>query len=249
MTETGVLEELNRIALEERDPKAPKLRPADAATLIVIDRRVRNPKVLMGKRHEGHRFMPGKFVFPGGRIEAPDRSMPVMGTLHPRAEQTLMARVSRPSVQRSRALALAAIRETFEETGILLGTKEYGPPETTPPGTWEAFKQHGVFPDLEGLQVVGRAITPPGRVKRFDTRFFAIDRTAIAGEVEGIVGPDSELVEVAWVTFAQARTFDLHHITDTILSDLEARISNGFAHELPVPFYHRKNGRFVRELL
>jgi 8-oxo-dGTP pyrophosphatase MutT (NUDIX family) len=249
VTETGVLQELDRIASEERDPKAPTLRPVDAATLIVIDRKGRQPKVLMGKRHAGHRFMPGKFVFPGGRIEAPDRAMPVVGTLHPRAEQTLMARATRPSPQRSRALALAAIRETFEETGILLGTKEYGAPESTPAGTWEAFKHRGVFPDLEGLQVVGRAITPPGRVKRFDTRFFAIDRTAIADEVEGVVGPDSELVEVAWVTFAQARTFDPHHITDTILSDLETRISNGFMHELPVPFYHRKNGRFVREEL
>ena len=94
-----------------------------------------------------------------------------------------------------------------------------------PAGTLGGFQERGVFPDLEGLQVVGRAITPPGRVKRFDTRFFAIDRTAIADEVEGVVGPDSELVELAWVTFAQARALDLPHITDTILSDLEDRIA------------------------
>lgn len=249
MAKTPVLDKLDRVTSVARDPKAPKLRPVDAATLIIIDRKGRNPKVLMGKRHAGHKFMPGKFVFPGGRIEAPDRAMPVVGTLHPRAEQTLMARVTRPTLQRSRALALAAIRETFEETGILLGTKEYGAPESVPTGTWAAFQEHGVFPDLEGLQVVGRAITPPGLVKRFDTRFFAIDRLAVAAEMDDVVGPDSELVEVAWVTFAQARDFDLHHITDAILTDLEARISDGFAHELPVPFYHRKHGRFVRELL
>ncbi|MBF9234076.1 NUDIX hydrolase [Microvirga alba] len=228
---------------------APTLRPVDAATLIIIDRKARKPKVLMGKRHAGHKFMPGKFVFPGGRIEAEDRAMPVSGALHPRAEQALLARVTKPSIQRCRALALAAIRETFEETGLLLGTKDYGSPEGTPKGSWASFQERGVFPDLEGLQVIGRAITPPQRVKRFDTRFFAIDRTAIADEIGGIVGPDSELVELTWVSFSEARDLDLHHITDAILTDLEARIANGFIHELPVPFYHQTRGRFVRELL
>jgi 8-oxo-dGTP pyrophosphatase MutT (NUDIX family) len=240
---------MDRFASATRDPKAPALRPADAATLIIIDRKGRHPKVLMGKRHEGHRFMPGKFVFPGGRIEAGDRSMPVVGALHPRAEQALMARVSRPSPLRSRALALAAIRETFEETGLLLGTKDYGAPERTPAGAWASFRERGVFPDLEALHVVGRAITPPGRVKRFDTRFLAVDRTAIADEVEGAVGPDSELVELTWVTIDKARTLDLPPITGVLLSELEARIAAGFAPELPVPFFYQKHGRFVRELL
>ncbi|HVK89938.1 MAG TPA: NUDIX hydrolase [Mycoplana sp.] len=240
---------MDRYASAARDPKAPTLRPADAATLIIIDRRGRSPKVLMGKRHEGHKFMPGKFVFPGGRIEAPDRSMSVVGTLHPRAEQTLMARVTRPSPQRSRALALAAVRETFEETGLMLGTKDYGAPEIAPSGAWASFRERGVLPDLETLHVVGRAITPPGRSKRFDTRFFAVDRTAVVDEIEGAVGPDSELVELTWVTIAKARDLDLPPITSILLSELEARIAAGFAPELPVPFFYQKRGRFVRELL
>jgi 8-oxo-dGTP pyrophosphatase MutT (NUDIX family) len=240
---------MDRFASATRDPKAPTLRPVDAATLIIIDRKGRHPKVLMGKRHADHKFMPGKFVFPGGRIEAHDRSMPVVGTLHPRAEQTLMTRVTRPSPLRSRALALAAIRETFEETGLLLGTKDYGAPEKAPEGAWASFQGRGVFPDLESLQVVGRAITPPGRVKRFDTRFFAVDRTAIAEEVEGVVGPESELVELTWVTIEKARALDLPPITGVILTELESRIANGFAPELPVPFFYQKRGRFVRELL
>ena len=70
-----------------------------------------------------------------------------------------------------------------------------------------------MFPDLEALHFVGRAITPPKRVRRFDTRFFAVDRTAIADEVEGIVGPESELVELTWVTIAQAKALDLPPIT------------------------------------
>jgi len=250
VTDAQTLAKMDTLVAGERKANAPTLRPVDAATLIIIDRKAKKPKVLMGKRHEGHKFMPGKFVFPGGRIEAGDRSMIVAGALHPRAEQALMARVTRPSVQRSRALALAAIRETFEETGLMLGTRDYGTPETAPAGTpWEAFREHGVFPDLESLHFIGRAITPPKRVKRFDTRFFAADRTAIAHEVEGMVGPDSELVELAWVTIPEARELDLPPITGVLLGELEARIAAGFSPMLPVPFFYQKRGHFVRELL
>jgi hypothetical protein len=109
--------------------------------------------------------------------------------------------------------------------------------------------EHGVFPDLEELQFVARAITPPRRPKRFDTRFFAVDRTAIAHEVGGVIGPDSELVELTWTTIADARSLDLPVITLTVLEDLEERIAAGFRHELPVPFYYERQGRFVREQL
>ncbi len=250
MTDTETLAKMDRLVSAETNPKAPTLRPVDAATLIIIDRKPKSPKVLMGKRHAGLKFMPGKFVFPGGRIEAGDRSMTVTGALHPRAEQALMARVTRPSVQRSRALALAAIRETFEETGLLLGSKDYGSPDKVPAGTvWSAFQERGVFPDLEALHFIGRAITPPKRVRRFDTRFFAADRTAIADEIEGVIGPDAELVELTWVTIAQAKALDLPPITTVILNELEARIAAGFAPQLPVPFFHQQRGRFIRELL
>ncbi|WP_230532179.1 NUDIX hydrolase [Microvirga roseola] len=241
---------MDRLVSAESNPKAPALRPVDAATLIIIDRKPKTPKVLMGKRHAGLKFMPGKFVFPGGRIEVGDRSMTVTGALHPRAEQALMARVTRPSTQRCRALALAAIRETFEETGLLLGTKEYGNPESVPDGTaWASFLERGVYPDLEALHFIGRAITPPKRVRRFDTRFFAVDRTAIAEEVDGIVSPEAELVELTWVTIDQAKALDLPPITTIILGELEARIAAGFGHHLPVPFFYQKRSRFVREEL
>ena len=242
----------DRLTKVEREQRWPNVRPKDAATLIVIDRSggARSaPKVLMGRRHPGHRFMPGKFVFPGGRIEAGDRAMPAAGALNARAEAALLARVTRPSAQRARALALAAIRETFEETGLLLGTKEHGAPDPVPPGPWETFRERGVFPDLEALQLVARAITPPRRPKRFDTRFFAVDRDFVADEVPGLVGPDSELIELAWVTLAEARKLDLPTITLTVLDELENRIAAGYAPELPIPFYSMRNKRFVRELL
>lgn len=231
-------------------PKRPAaLRPRNAATLIIIDRTGRHPKFLMGKRHEGLAFMPGKFVFPGGRIEPGDRRMSVAGALSSRAEDALAKRVSRASHSLGRALALAAIRETHEETGLFLGTTEYGPPETVPEGSWQAFKEFGVMPDLEALHLVARAITPPGRPRRFDTRFFTIDRKAVAAEQPGIVTPTSELVELAWVSFAEARELDLPRITRVVLDELELQIAGGFAPYLPIPFFYERSGRNVREVL
>ena len=83
----------------------------------------------MGKRHEGHAFMPGKFVFPGGRVEPEDRRMAAAGALDPHVEDKLNLRVPRPSPGFARAIALAAIRETFEETGLAIGVGDYGAPE------------------------------------------------------------------------------------------------------------------------
>ncbi len=239
----------DRLTSTERERRWPNVRPADAATLIVIDRSRAVPKVLMGKRHAGHRFMPGKFVFPGGRIEAVDRRMLAANALHKRAEEAMNARVLRPSSGRNRALALAAIRETFEETGLMLGTKDWGAPEISDGGAWAAFAEQGVFPDLESVQFVARAITPPRRPKRFDTRFFAVDRETVAGEVGGVIGPDAELVELAWVSVSEARRLDLPAITGIVLDELESRLAGGFGPELPVPFFHERRGRFLRELL
>lgn len=239
----------DRLTSAERERRWPNVRPKDAATLILIDRSGKEPRVLMGRRHHGHKFMPGKFVFPGGRIELGDRHMPVAGTLHPRAEAALMARVTRPPRHIGRALALAAIRETYEETGLLLGTKEHGAPEQAPDGPWTAFRDRNIFPDLEAVQLVARAITPPRRPKRFDTRFFAADRDAIAEEVGGMVGPDSELVELAWVSVEEAQALELPSITQVILEELEHRLAQGFSPDLPVPFYYERHKRFVRELL
>lgn len=225
------------------------LRPRNAATLILIDRTGKVPKLLMGRRHERLAFMPGKFVFPGGRIEPGDRRMNVAGALSARAEDALAKRVPRASQSLGRALALAAIRETYEETGLLVGTSEYGAPETTPEGAWTTFRDFAVRPDLEALHLVARAITPPGRPRRFDTRFFTADRRTVAAEQPGIVTPTSELVELAWVTFAQARALDLPRITGVVLDELEVQIAGGFAPYLPIPFFYERNGRNVREVL
>jgi 8-oxo-dGTP pyrophosphatase MutT (NUDIX family) len=228
---------------------AASLRPRDAATMIILDRRGRGgPKMLMGRRNRSLAFMPGKFVFPGGRIELGDRSMPVAGALPDYAEAALASRISRPPHHLGRALALAAIRETYEETGLLLGTTEYGPPEDVPSG-WEAFQAHGVLPDLEALHFVARAITPPKRVRRFDTRFFVIDRTGVAAEEPARVGEDSEFTELAWVRIEEARKLELPSITRVILDELEAQIAADFAPHRPIPFHFARYGRYEREIL
>ena len=233
----------------ERARTATNLRPVDAATMLILDHSGRKPRVLMGKRHPSHKFMPGKYVFPGGRIDPEDRRMIAAGALPGPCEQRLAARCVRPSAQRGRALALAAIRETFEETGLLFGSDEFGAPDAPPPGSWTDFAAQGIYPDLSAVTFVARAITPPRRPKRFDTRFFTIDASAVAKRVDGIIGPDSELVDLVWVDFDEAKELDLPTITKVIIQEVEARIEGGFAPYLPVPFYWEKRGSFVREEL
>ena len=235
-------------ASETRAPVTRGLRPRPAATLIIIDRARRGFRVLMGRRNAKLAFMGGKFVFPGGRIEPCDRLMPVAGALSQRAEDALAARVVRPSSQLGRTLALAAIRETYEETGLLLGTTEHGAPEDVPTG-WEGFALHGVLPDLEALHLVARAITPPKRVRRFDTRFFAIDRRMVAAEEPGRITADAELTELAWVRLDAARRLDLPYITRAVLDDLEPQIAAEFAPHRVIPFHYERYGRRERVAL
>lgn len=237
-----------RLTQTERRQDSPNVRPRDAATLILIDRKGRKPRVLMGRRHPKLKFMPGVFVFPGGRLEKADRSMPVYGVLDTDSERRLMTRVQRPTQSRARGLAAAAIREMYEETGLLVGTKDLGAP-AAPCDEWRVFEERAVFPDLGALTYVARAITPPRRPRRFDTRFFAADALAVCDEVQGLVGADSELIELAWLTFEETEKQDLPTVTRVVLEEVAGRIDAGFGRHLPVPFYAMQHGRFVRTLL
>ncbi len=116
-----------RLTRTMRDQSFPNVRPRDSATLILIDRAEAVPKVLLGRRHQRHRFLPGKFVFPGGRIEPADRLMAPFAALDERHLAKLMRRVKRPSVAKAAAFALAAVRETYEETGLMLGIPRPAP--------------------------------------------------------------------------------------------------------------------------
>jgi len=235
-----------------RDLSSPVVRPKDAATLILVDRTNERPKVLLGRRHQNHKFMPGKFVFPGGRVEPADRRMAKATHLDPQVEDRLMRDVRRPNPARARALVLAAIRETFEETGLLIGLPGFDPPaerSVTTSAMWADFATAGVKPDLTNIHFVARAITPPGRSRRFDTRFFTADASSITARVDSVVGPDTELVELVWTPIEEAKRLDMPAITTVALDELERRVAAGLSHRLPVPFYRMLHRRFSRVLL
>jgi 8-oxo-dGTP pyrophosphatase MutT (NUDIX family) len=249
MVDAGVAaDRAERLTRTIRDQTFPNLKPRDSATLIVIDRSEKTPKVLLGRRHQRHRFMPGKFVFPGGRIEASDRLMAALAPLHQRHVGRLMQRVRSPSTAKAAGFALAAVRETYEETGLMLGART-DRPFTTPPGAWEAFAKAAILPDLSAIHFIARAITPPKRPLRFDSRFFTADVSAVAHRVEGMVGPDAELVELVWLPITEARSLDMPGITAVVLEELQDRIAAGMSHDFPVPLYRMLNKRFVREVL
>ena len=237
----------------DAQPGHPNRPPKDAATLILLDRSGASPKVLMGKRHHGHVFLPGKFVFPGGSVDPADRRMTAGAPLDPRAERKLMLATRRPTPRKAQALALAAIRETFEETGLFLGTKRERPPKErikAPPGPWQAFAEANIEPNLSTVHFIARAITPPRRARRYDTRFFTADASAIAHRIGGKVGPDAELVELVWVPLDGIKEqIELLAITEIVLADLDKQLKQGFSHDLPVPFYRVRGTKRVREFL
>ncbi len=229
--------------------RARALRPRDAATLIILDRSDGEAKVLMGKRRHDLQFMPGKYVFPGGRVEPEDRRMSAAGALDADVEAKLNARVPRPSPGFARAIALAAIRETFEETGLAIGVGDYGAPQATPRGAWARFAATGVYPALDDIDFLARAITPPGRARRFDARFLVVDASAVARRVEGVVHPDAELVDLVWTPLGKARELDLPHITHLALEDLAQALKGGLDRRRPRPFYRELRGKRLREEL
>jgi len=223
------------------------LRPRDAATLILLDRKGDEVLVLMGRRHAGHAFMPGKFVFPGGRTDPADSRIPVAASLHPEEEAKLTAGLGRTSLARARAIALSAIRETYEEAGLLIGRK--GAFATTR-RDWQGFAELGVTPSLEALRFIARAITPPNRVRRFDTRFFSAWRGDVAVELpDG--SPTNELEELVWLPLAKAREADVPDITRMILEELEVRLARDplLSPGGSVPFYRLVRKHFIREIL
>lgn len=233
------------------DPsKSKTLRPRDAATLVIVDRVMGTPRVLMGRRRPDQVFMPGKYVFPGGRVDESDRTVASADDPHPvEIAKLLLDMKGTPSQARARALAMAAIRETFEEAGIIIGAPAEDWASSTPDvPSWCDFFACGYQPKLSTLSLFARAITPPGRPRRYDTRFFCISAEEISHRVDT---SDGELSGLHWLTIEEARSLDLPSITRVILEDLTDYLKdkNGPPGNAPVPYYHHKNGTFRRELL
>jgi len=210
--------------------------PKDAATLILTRVHKGEAEVLMGRRAPGHVFMAAKWVFPGGRIERSDFTAASANDLP--APDT--ARLSREvPARRARALALTAVRETFEETGLLLAEPA---PVASVAGSWREFRAVGALPDLAALSYVARAITPPGRTRRFDARFFMADARALL-HPEPTAG-SGELDEIAWLPLADTRSLDLPAITRFVLGEVGERLAHP---DRPLPYVRMVRGRHVIE--
>jgi 8-oxo-dGTP pyrophosphatase MutT (NUDIX family) len=231
-------------------PSSPPIRPSDAATLIILRRDGDATRVLMGKRHASSAFMPGKYVFPGGRVDAADCRLRPAADLEPAVADKLMVRMrGRPSLARARGLAMAAVRETFEEVGLIVGTAYSDRPRTRS-APWRAFLDTGYAPDLSGLRYFARAITPPGRPRRFDTRFFVLD----AAHVINAAAPANvteELLDPCWLRLDEAADLELPNITKDILARLKPALD---ARELlrpgaPLPFQYFRARSWIIETI
>jgi len=193
-------------------------RPRDSATLIVVRHDDNVPRVLLGQRHGSHAFMPNKFVFPGGRLDTVDMRTKVKGELDPVVHDKLLKRMrGRVSAARARGLAIAAVRETYEETGLFFGHI----PMTArlPDENWDSILSAAPL-DLSNLRYFARAITPPGRTRRFDSRFFVTNARHI-GNLDSPRHPGSgELLTPHWFSFAEALELELPSITRDVLKRL-----------------------------
>jgi 8-oxo-dGTP pyrophosphatase MutT (NUDIX family) len=227
------------------DRAAPRQPVRNASVLLVVDRSGPAPRVLMGRRHRGLAFMADKVVFPGGRVEPADHRLAVAPPLRPEVETALRQIVpKRAPASLARALVLAAIRETAEETGALLGRRDTAARAVA--GPWGGLLAGGLMPAADRVHFIARATTPPGRSRRFDTRFFHADAAElVAGEVNDDAG---ELQGVAWLTFDEARATDLPGITRVILGVAEARLEQIDDGPLagPIPFFLTRRGRRER---
>jgi 8-oxo-dGTP pyrophosphatase MutT (NUDIX family) len=203
----------------------------NAATVIVLRDRHDKPSILMGQRGAKAAFMPNKFVFPGGAVDAADAQIPLADRLPDTCARRL-AEDADPAL--THAIAVAAIRELWEETGLILGQPGRWPIE--PPEDWQSFAATGFLPQAAPLQFVFRALTPPGRPRRFDARFFLVDADDIANDLDDFGAACDELSHLQWVPLSDARTFDMPFITEVVLAEVEARARQTEPPE-SVPFF------------
>ncbi|MDG2522244.1 NUDIX hydrolase [Caulobacter segnis] len=207
-----------------------------AATLIVVRRDGPSPRVLMGRRNGGHAFMPGKWVFPGGRVDRTDFTAPSATDLPAEVLGQLSDAPRHKSITLPRALGMAAIRETFEEAGLLLAKPI---PPRPGAGPWRDFLAAGAAPDLSALTYVARAITPPYRPRRFDARFFMAEADRLIS-LERRPG-DGELDEIGWLSLDEALTLEeLPAITRFVVQEVAERLKQPGR---PIPYMRFLNGR------
>ncbi|WP_425049988.1 NUDIX hydrolase [Psychromarinibacter sp. S121] len=203
----------------------------DAATVILVRDPGGAPSVLMGQRGETAAFMPNRFVFPGGAMDAGDRDVPLGSDLDPGCVDR-MDDQSPPGL--GRALAATAIRELWEETGLRLAVPGVWPGE--PPEDWHEFAAPGCLPAASALSFVFRAITPKGRPRRFDARFFVADADALLGDLDDFSRASDELSHLQWIPLQKVRDFHLPFVTEVVLAEVTAALPSLDPPET-VPFF------------
>ena len=220
---------------------AKPVRPRDAASLILFRQRGGRTELLIGRRHAGHSFMPQRWVFPGGRVDPGDARVRPATPLRAAVSARLAHCV--PSPSRAHALAIAAVRETFEEVGLLVA-KPATAPASVPKG-WEGFLDKGLAPALDELDFVMRAITPTFSPKRFDARFFIAD----ADKAEGKLAGSGELEEIQWFSVEEAIGLPLADVTEAVVRQVQRVLSHPEERTKtdPVPLYcYRGRTRVIR---
>lgn len=190
----------------------------DASTIILVRDRDAVPRILMGQRGTSAAFMPDKYVFPGGAVDRSDADVPFARPIPSPSRHRLEAETAG---QTAAALAAAAIRELWEETGQCLGAPGDWP---DPPKGWRGFAKKGLLPDAAPLAFFARAITPPGRPRRFDARFFLADAADLATDPDDFAEAEDELAHLHWVTLDDALSLNLPFITRIILAELAGHL-------------------------
>jgi len=187
--------------------------PLDAASLVILRGQGDATEVLMGRRRPRAAFLPNVFVFPGGRTDSDDARAPPGLGLRPEVEQKVKRRCTGSPAM---ALAVAALRETFEETGLLLCGAPDQPPIVGNAPIWRAYEAAGLTPDFKRLDYIARAITPPGSKRRFNTRFFI----ARGDDAHGRLLRDGELLDLQWIRLADAaRVLEIVDVTAFVLRE------------------------------
>jgi len=186
--------------------------PKDAASVVLLRGSRTNPEVLLGRRRLNARFMPGIYVFPGGRVDRADYRHASSASIR----DDVLTKLSRHcSSERARALIWAALRETWEESGLLIGQQGSIQPASLS-DLHRAYAEADMTPTTDGLDYIARAITPTRNPIRFNTRFFLIDGSNAAGTLHHT----SELEDIGWRRVSEAiDELDLMNVTRFALSE------------------------------
>ena len=207
-----------------------KTKIRNAATVIVIRNKCKNPSVLMGQRGVNAAFMPSKFVFPGGAVDDQDLSIDIKKSINEVCKNRLLKENENGSWS---GLVAAAIRELFEETGQIIGVEQEWPEV---PSSWEEFAKTGYVPDASQMSFVFRAITPPGRPRRFDARFFLIQAEELRTNLDDFSMASDELSHLQWIPLKDTKNFDLPFITQVVLAEITGNLTKS-GPPARVPFF------------